>query len=183
MLTGKLSAKWQSRSKLSSLWNVVNIVVNMEWGVHHAGDTNEHHTPRRGWDLFQGNYVSGQVTCWHLLTQAAQAPSARNAPPHQIKTLLIFHVEARSIFVWNISFGMMVSLWSAKNQWMIWRLRLPGPVMWVASDLTTWGSMCWLTPWILSMFGMPGRDPKRTRPEAKAVQVPCEFCERFRQLQ
>ena len=26
----------------------------------------------------------------------------------QIKTLLIFHVEARSIFVWNISFGMMV---------------------------------------------------------------------------
>ena len=78
MLTGKLSAKWQSRSKLSSLWNV----VNMEWGVHHAGDTNEHHTPLRGWDLFQGNYVSGQVTCWHLLTQAAQAPSARNAPPH-----------------------------------------------------------------------------------------------------
>ena len=66
------------------------------------------------------------------------------------------------------------SLWSAKNQWMIWRLRLPGPVMWVASDLTTWGSMCWLTPWILSMFGMPGRDPKRTRPEAK-----CRFLVNF----
>ena len=30
---------------------------------------------------------------------------------------------------------------------------------------------------------MPGRDPKRTRPEAKAVQVLYEFCERFRQLQ
>ena len=59
-IVGKI---WPSRSKLSSLWNVVNIVVNMEWGVHHAGDTNEHHTPLRGWDLFQGNYVSGQVTC------------------------------------------------------------------------------------------------------------------------
>ena len=90
------------------LWtSVVNIVVNMEWGVHHAGDTNEHHTPRRGWDLFQGNDVSGQVTCWHLLTQAAQVqPETRHIS--QIKTMLIFHVEARSIFVWNISFGMMV---------------------------------------------------------------------------
>ena len=44
-----------------------------------------------------------------LLTQAAQAPSAISATHiSQIKTVLIFHVEARSIFVWNISFGMMV---------------------------------------------------------------------------
>ena len=50
----------------------------MAWGVHHAGDTNEHHTPLRGWDLFQGNYVRGQVTCW-LKRPKRHQPSA---PPH-----------------------------------------------------------------------------------------------------
>ena len=47
-----------------------------------------------------------------LLTLAdSSGPSAISHQRHhisQIKTLLIFHVEARSIFVWNISFRMMV---------------------------------------------------------------------------
>ena len=150
------------------------IVVNMEWGVHHAGDTDEHHTPPRSWDLFPGNYVYGQVPCRPKLPQRHQPETRHHIS--QIKSVLIFHLWKHTAYLFGI---FLLEWWSfslciAKNQWMIWRLRLPGPVIWVASDLTTWGSMCWLTPWILSMFDMPGRDPKRTRPEAKVVQVPCE---------
>ena len=96
MFTGKLSAKWQSRSKFSSLWTWHEVCITQEIPMNII-------LPCAAETFFKETMSAGR---W--LAQAAQAPSARNAPPHQIKTLLIFHVEARSIFVWNISFGMMV---------------------------------------------------------------------------
>ena len=49
-------------------------VLNMEWGVYRAGDTDEDHTPQHGWDLFPGSYGSGQATC-----------PPKQVPPNSIK--------------------------------------------------------------------------------------------------
>ena len=98
MFTGKLSAKWQSRSKFSSLWTWHEVCITQEIPMNII-------LPCAAETFFKETMSAGR---WLADSSGPSAISHQRHHISQIKTVLIFHVEARSIFVWNISFGMMV---------------------------------------------------------------------------
>ena len=160
------------------------VVGNTEWGVHHAGDTNEHHTLPRGWDLFLGSYANGQVTCWPKLPQRQQIRSKRCL--FQRPDMSRFHIETGK-YVWN---DCLWKLWFTflvvvQKKWFWWHECWGFPQVFSASfeifeliKLNWRGSMCWPTLLVPSMFDTHGRVQRRTRQEAK-VQIFVTFTNCF----
>ena len=110
MLTGKLSAKYgqadlnchRCEMLWTSLWTWNEVCITQEIPMNII-------LPCAAETFFKETMSAGRWladTCW-LKRPKRHQPETRHHIS-QIKTLLIFHVEARSIFVWNISFGMMV---------------------------------------------------------------------------